>query len=499
MRFLRSTVVTILAFIACPLGLAQFSSPVNNDTRTPVPGSGHNYINMLAETVDPSNGSLSVRISTPVPPSRGITIPFSFDYSSGAVQQVQVAGTTNGVTSAGWAVPTIVGGVVLTSGGWSYRVPELTANQKQAICHLVGTGTLTTNVWADYIFTDPSGSRHNLGLAHTATLNPDCTYVWNPEPYSVSSGGDDFYGASLNQTTGAVTVVGVDGAVYNFPATSFGGNYGVSAWLPSTIEDRNGNVVNISSGGGGNITEKDTAGRSAVSTSAPVGVNGTVSISGLSNAYTVTWETNSSNYGTQYEQIGEGYNDGCYWPGEGNGPSNIVIKSIELPNGTYYTFGYDSHGLLNQISYPTGAVVNYTWTTPSVNGVILFPDNLGNQTGCAYGYYAPMVAQRTVMFDGVHPALAQTFTYTTAYNAGVEQAKVQTTVYSSDGSTNRGTFKTVYNYVAAVLGYSGPDDQVSFLNLNIPVEQTIQYYDYGQTNRDRDQGLAGPVSARVPA
>jgi len=35
------------------------------------------------------------------------------------------------------------------------------------------------------------------------------------------------------------------------------------------------------------------------------------------------------------------------------------IKSIELPNGTYYTFGYDSHGLLNHVS--TGAVVNYTW------------------------------------------------------------------------------------------------------------------------------------------
>jgi len=488
MPFVRSTVVAMLALLLAPLALAQFPNPVNNDTRTPVPGSGHDYINMLSETVDPSNGSLSVHISTPVPPGRGITIPFSFDYSSGAVQQAQVAGTTNGVTSAGWAVPNIVGGVVLTSGGWSYRVPELTAVQKQAICYVNGGGgrTLTTNVWADYIFTDPSGVRHNLGVANTETLNPDCSYVWNPAPSNVLSGGDDFYSATLSDTTGftggAVRVVGVDGTVYNFPATGWVGVFGVNAVLPSTIEDRNGNIVTISQGSGGNITETDTAGRLAVSISAPVAKNGTVSISGLSNAYTVTWETNTSNYGAQYQQIGEGLNDGCSWLAEGNGPSNIVIKSIELPNGTYYTFTYDSHGLLNQISYPTGAVVNYTWTTPSVNGLILFPDNLGNQTGCAYGYYAPMVAQRTVMFDGVHAALLQTFTYTTAYNAGVEQAIVHTTVYSSDGSTNRGTFKTVYNYVAAVLGYSGPDDQVSFLNLNIPVEQTVQYYDYGQTN-----------------
>ena len=479
MPSLRSTVV-ILALLLAPFAHAQFPSPINNDTRTPVPGSGHDYINMFSETVDPSNGSLSVHIATPVPPSRSITIPFSFGYSSGGVQQVKVLGTSNGLTSAGWAVPTI-GGVALTSGGWSYSIPELTAVQKQAICHLSPTETLTTNVWADYIFTDPSGTRHNLGLAHTETLNPDCSYVWNPAPYSVPSGGDDFYSATLNQTTGAVTVVGVDGTVYNFP-TNFAGGYYVNAYLPSTIEDRNGNVVTISEGSDGNITQTDTAGRSAVSTSAAVGTNGTVSISGLTNPYTVTWETNSSNYGTQYEQIGEGSNDGCNWEEGGNNTSNGAIKSIELPNGTYYTFGYDSHGLLNQISYPTGAIVTYSWTTPSVNGVIAFPDNLGNQTGCLYGYYAPMVAQRTVMFDGVHPALLQTFTYTTAYNAGVEQAIVHTTVYSSNGSTNLGTFKTVYNYFAAALGYSGPDDQVSFLNLNIPVEQTVQYYDYGQTN-----------------
>jgi hypothetical protein len=173
--------------------------------------------------------------------------------------------------------------------------------------------------------------------------------------------------------------------------------------------------VTISEGSSGNITQTDTAGRPAVSTSAPAGTNGTVSISGLSNAYTVTWETQGSAYGSQYEQLGEGSNDGCNWLAEGNGPSNIVIKSLGLPNGTYYSFGYDGYGLINQISYPTGAVVTYTWNTPSSpNGVIFFPDNHGNQTGCGYEYYAPMVMQRTVAFDGVHTALLQTFTYTTA-------------------------------------------------------------------------------------
>ncbi|HEY2547184.1 MAG TPA: RHS repeat-associated core domain-containing protein [Candidatus Acidoferrum sp.] len=475
----------VIAFILrVPTAHAQFPSPVNNDTRTPVPGSGHDYIKMLTETVDPSSGSLSVHISTPVPPSRGITIPFSFDYSSGAVKQAQVFGTTSGVTSAGWAVPTIVGGVALTSLGWSYRIPELTANQKQVTCQQQPSNeTLTTDVWADYIFTDPSGSRHNLNVAHTAPLNGDCVYAQNP--VSVSSGGDDFYSASLNQTTGAVAVVGVDGTVYNFPVTSFGGGFGVNAWLPSTIEDRNGNIVTISQGSGGSITETDTAGRPAVSTSAPVGQNGTVSISGLSNGYIVTWETISALYGSKYEQLADGYNDGCYWEGDGNGDGSLsVIKSIELPNLTYYTFEYNSYGLLKQISYPTGAVVTYTWNIPSSpTGLIEFPPPSmpGNQDACAFAYYAPMITQRTVSFDGVHTALVQNFSYTTAYNTGVSQAIVQTTVYSSNGSTNLGTFKTVYNYYPFFpTDLSSPDEQVTVASA-IPVEQTVDYYDYGQT------------------
>lgn len=475
---LRSLLLALALIWLAPGALAQFPSAVNNDTRTPVPGSGHDYINMLSETVDPSNGSLSVNVSTPVPPSRGITIPFSFDYSSGAVKQSQVCSTSGSSAYGCWAIPTVVGGVAPTSGGWSYRIPGLTASQEKVTCYFFGGTTGTTDVWFDYIFTDPSGMRHNLGMAHTPALIPDCTYP--NQPYSVSTGGDDFYQATLNQTTGTVTVVSADGTVYNFP-TGFAGGFGVNAFLPSTIEDRNGNIVTISEGSGGKITETDTAGRSAVSTSAAVGTNGTVSISGVPNVFTVTWETISGVYGSQYEQLGNGSNDGCNWTG--NGGANItVIKSIELPNGTYYNFGYDSYGLLNQISYPTGAVVNYTRATTWANGQIeFFPPYPNNQFECLYGYYAPMVSQRTVKFDGVHTALVQNFSYTTAFGAGVEQATVQTTVYSSDGSTNRGTFKTVYNYFASSFGISDPDDWATTAS-TIPVEQTVQYYDYGQTN-----------------
>jgi hypothetical protein len=40
---------------------------------TPIPGAGHDYIHMLDETVNPANGSLSIRIEVPVPKGRALT------------------------------------------------------------------------------------------------------------------------------------------------------------------------------------------------------------------------------------------------------------------------------------------------------------------------------------------------------------------------------------------------------------------------------------------
>ncbi len=41
----------------------------------PTPGVGHDYIQDNVETVNPANGSLSIRIGVPLPPSRGVNIP----------------------------------------------------------------------------------------------------------------------------------------------------------------------------------------------------------------------------------------------------------------------------------------------------------------------------------------------------------------------------------------------------------------------------------------
>jgi hypothetical protein len=59
---------------------------VTDSTSTPVPGLGHDYIHMLAETVNPANGSVSLRIHVPLPPGRNLTLPFAFAYDSNGVQ-----------------------------------------------------------------------------------------------------------------------------------------------------------------------------------------------------------------------------------------------------------------------------------------------------------------------------------------------------------------------------------------------------------------------------
>src|SRR5271155_1533763 len=90
---------------------------VTDSTSTPIPGAGHDYIKGLSETVNPANGSVSIRIQTPTPPGRGISLPFSFAYDSNGAAHV----TSNFTGGIQWEDNT----AYLSQGGWSYSVPML--------------------------------------------------------------------------------------------------------------------------------------------------------------------------------------------------------------------------------------------------------------------------------------------------------------------------------------------------------------------------------------
>jgi hypothetical protein len=72
---LRQLVVVCLFLLVVAASQAQVNN-VTDDTSTPIEGAGHDYIKMLSETVNPANGSVSLRIQVPTPKGRGITIRF---------------------------------------------------------------------------------------------------------------------------------------------------------------------------------------------------------------------------------------------------------------------------------------------------------------------------------------------------------------------------------------------------------------------------------------
>jgi hypothetical protein len=121
------TIVTIFSFLMVVFSAQAQITNVKDDTSTPTPGVGHDYIHLLSETVNPANGSVSLRIQVPVAKGRGITIPFSIAYDSNGVHHI-AAGTNPGystwLSSSGY----------LSQGGWKYSVPmvSLSAYNVQA-------------------------------------------------------------------------------------------------------------------------------------------------------------------------------------------------------------------------------------------------------------------------------------------------------------------------------------------------------------------------------
>ena len=117
--------------LAALLFLVSFScraqiTNVTEDQAPPTPGVGHDYIHLASETVNPGTGAVNIRISAPVPPGRGLTVPFSFTYDSNSSLHLIAKFTSNkSGTALRWADNTDY----LAMAGWGYGVPLLTTQQ----------------------------------------------------------------------------------------------------------------------------------------------------------------------------------------------------------------------------------------------------------------------------------------------------------------------------------------------------------------------------------
>ncbi len=462
-RFLLSFVLSS-SFVFISVAGAQITN-VTNDQATPVPGVGHDYIKMLNETVNPANGSVSVRIDVPTPQGRGLSLPFAFAYDSNGVNHLQ--GTIGRAT---WTSNSSL----LSQGGWSYSMPTLT-KITDSKSRTVNGVTYTCSFYTDYMFQDPTGGRHALGIAvgQNARINPDCNYTGSAP--TVLSGQDNFFVAHVTvpagQLAGSVAVASLDGTVYTLQTA--GG-------FPSMIEDRNGNTISVTNNGGGAFSVTDTLGRQMLLSTGFGASGNTLSVSGLS-AYTLTWANKPSQFTVDVTPITSTNCGGI----DGEQATRPEIQAITLPNGKTYQFSYDgTYGLLNEIWYPSGGTVTYSWALNTQSELAVFTDQLGNAAQCKYRYGVPALQHRYVSFKGSGtPDLQQDFSYTTNWNPNQPQVwnTKQTTVTTHDNV--RGLiYTTVYTYGAVTV--PTPPGEISYFANEVPVETTSTYNDFsGSTLR----------------
>src|SRR5207248_11271730 len=135
----------------------------------PIEGAGHDYIKMLNETVNPANGSVSVRTQVPTSPGRKITLPFSFSYNSSGAQHV----TSNGVGGLYWADNV----TYLSKAGWAYSVPMLSYVKVQEKTPGYGGPATRCTYYTDYGFQDAAGGRHSLYISMVTSPQPSCAFA----------------------------------------------------------------------------------------------------------------------------------------------------------------------------------------------------------------------------------------------------------------------------------------------------------------------------------
>ena len=461
----------VFSLLLAPAVQAQIPS-ASNTTSTPVPGAGHDYIHGPVETVNPANGSISIRIPVIVPPGRGSTLPFSFAYDSNGV--AYIGKNTSG--QFGWQVTDSW----ITKGGWSNTAPVLSLTE--ADYTVTGYNTdQTCGYLSNYVFQDPKGNRHNLGLViegKTGVNNGgDC--VTNG-PYSpTTSGGEGPILATTIQPAGTlvlepVTVTDGDGTVFSFPQRPGGGGGYSRTLLPTSIVDRNGNILTVTPGTGFSYSIIDTLGRTLVNDSG-IGVSPeTVTISGLTNSYTLTWiSLPAPSFTSTLTCLST---TGCPPAAPLQFTGRTAISGLTLPNGRAFTFSYDTtYDMINKITYPTGGYVRYVWGMNPQSEVGNFP--CATVSGCTTRYDTPAITDRYVSFDGTTEVLHQHFDYSTIWPSPSSSTwtSKQTTITTFD-LLRTTSFQTVYKY-SSVPSPGNPDNG----GAQLAVENSIAFYDTNAT------------------
>ena len=256
--------------------------------------------------------------------------------------------------------------------GWSPNQPYLTWSSSKLTpnCGVEGpSGNGSQQTWSNYIFTDENGSKHAID-AGTGTGN--CPGAETPSyGYTYSGPTEDSLGYWFGGPAGA-----------NLTTAKFGGNLGPifapsgntytqggasPSPAPNTsvlnsleegqadITDLRGNSVGLYAGG------TDSLGRTLLAESTPsanevvytfLDANGNQQEIVIS----LTTITIATDFAVTYDFAGQ-------IPIHEASGTATAISSIVLPNGTSYSFTYDSYGCLESVTLPDGGRISYVWSS----------------------------------------------------------------------------------------------------------------------------------------
>lgn len=277
-------------------------------------------------SVNISNGNLHLEfpvVSLPQRGARPLEITIVYDSNLWYQQSSNVWGHRSGAVGtalAGWNMYSNLDG-----GSWGTVQPH-------DICHIDGMEAYDT--YSNWVYTGPDNVTHSF-----------------PTTFSTVVGYLNNCGDNRSMTTPEADTAATDGSGYHL--TVINGNQPSTYYNDGSMagwKDRNGNFTFGYS--------QDTMGRIPISVSTN-GLTSTITVltagkNSGTTSYVITDE--SVNYHT-------GFGAGGY---EASGSFN-VIKSIQLPDGTSYSFTYDSgtpsvhYGDLLSMTLPTGSTINFTY------------------------------------------------------------------------------------------------------------------------------------------
>ena len=340
-----------------------------------------------------NNANNNVYWSFPVlsKPGRGINFYYLLTYDSSIWSPNNASGQAvwTPVPSWGWATA--------TNGATGYITYTLTTNK----CPY-GSPPFSWyywNVYGGFAYVDPGGTSHPFSSALAVSTWTSGAPCGSGAPAQLSGQTADLSGFYLTVTAGSNAPSGTLAALADAPSKHFGRT------KPPALYFAPGVTINAPFFPSGQPPTPSSASMVDVNSNT-VSTNGTsyvdtlgttvLSISGSGTPsspmeYTYTAQTGSPSVTVNYQAYTVQTNFGCSGVTEFGATSENLVSSIGLPDGTSYTFTYEttpSHspnvtGRVAKVTLPTGGYITYSYSAGS-NGVTCYDGSAATLTRTIY-------------------------------------------------------------------------------------------------------------------